>query len=368
MRDPAGEDAAALHAANFRQRNRNVQWLRAVAALFVLLFHASHYVERATGDDRFSRFFGGEFGIMGVAIFFAISGALMADLLKTTRPAEFLLHRVIRIYPLATILAILLPFLLTGRLSVDLRALSLVPIGENGNYRLSVEWTLVFELFYYVVLYGLALLGLAKRLEAFAALWLGVIVAAVALMPSVTQNVLTPHVLQIPFLAANAAFAAGLLIPALVRRGAFQPALAVPAFALAAVSMSVDLALGRVLGGLAAVVFVGLAVATQDRNLPDNLAARAATKLGDWSYALYLAHVPVLVAVNGAVSAPPAVLWTLGVALAVAVSVPLGMLDLRLYRALRRRSDRSTPDSFRRWAAIYALAYVAVAAVFLFKD
>ncbi len=40
-----------------------------------------------------------------------------------------------------------------------MRALSLVAIGQNGNYRLMVEWTLVFELFFYVVLFLVAAAG-----------------------------------------------------------------------------------------------------------------------------------------------------------------------------------------------------------------
>lgn len=364
----APADAGALHTSTFRGRNRNVQWLRAAAALFVVLLHASYYLAQEVGDERFLGVFSGEFGILGVAIFFAISGALMADILKTTTPGQFLVHRLIRIYPLATILAILLPFLVTGRLSVDLRALSLVPIGENGNYRLSVEWTLVFELFYYVVLFALALLGGARRVELFAALWLALVAVAVLFAGSLSQVVLTPNVLEMPFMAANAAFAGGLLIPWLVRRNAFQPALAVVAFTLAALSLSVDLAAGRLLGAVAAVIFVGLAVAEGNRDVPDNAATRLATRLGDWSYALYLSHVPVLLVVFRLVDASPPVLWALGIGAAILVSVPLGMLDLKLYRFLRRRSDRSTPDSFRRWALIYAATYAVVAVVFLFKD
>ena len=40
------------------------------------------------------------FGLIGVAVFFAISGLLMADLIQRTDPWRFLAHRVVRIYPI----------------------------------------------------------------------------------------------------------------------------------------------------------------------------------------------------------------------------------------------------------------------------
>ncbi len=108
--------AEAVHEPVFqrRSRNRNLQWLRAVAALLVVVYHASGHLAFEFGDDRFAEVFNHRFGILGVAIFFAISGALMADILKTTQPADFLIHRILRIYPIFLVASLVLPVILFG--------------------------------------------------------------------------------------------------------------------------------------------------------------------------------------------------------------------------------------------------------------
>ncbi|WP_062016430.1 acyltransferase [Aureimonas sp. AU4] len=348
-------------------RNRNVQWLRAAAALMVLLYHASHYLAAERGDGSMAAIFGGEFGLLGVAIFFAISGALMAEILPRTAPPLFLLHRIARLYPAFLVASLLLPPFLTGRLSIDLRALSLVPVGDNGSYRLRVEWTLIFELFYYMALTGLAALGGARLLRLFALGWLAVILAAAAWLPELRQATLVPTIVDLPFLAANAAFAGGLLVPELVRRGVFQPALGAVAAGLAMLLLGFGFTAGRLLASLVGVILVGLALSAAPRAGPDGWIARGATRLGDWSYALYLCHVPVVLVVMRSFEAPPLALWFAAVALSLLVSVPLGLLDLAIYRRLRARLDAARPQALARGAGIYAAVYVAVAAVFLFK-
>lgn len=351
-----------------RARNRNLQWLRAVAALFVLFFHAAHYLAIKFGDVRFAEIFNNGFGILGVAIFFAISGALMADILKTTPATDFLIHRILRIYPIFVVASLVLPVILLGDPGIDMRALSLVAIGQNGNYRLAIEWTLIFELFFYVALFLVAVAGLVRRLEA---------VAVVAVLLSVIGTLVAPDgqariavtFLEIPFMSATAAFAGGLLIPWLVRRKMFHPAMAAIAIAAAiAIPDTGAVGTGRLLAAVAAVILVGLAVSFEATHSNPSLGQRVATKLGDWSYALYLCHMPVISFTYNYLPLTGVAAWTVAVAGSVLLSIPLGMLDIRLYAWLRRRSDRSTPESFRRWAWIYVGVYLAIAAVFVFKD
>jgi exopolysaccharide production protein ExoZ len=366
----APRSVEAVHEPVFqrRSRNRNLQWLRAVAALFVVFYHASGHLAAEFGDERFAAVFNHRFGILGVAIFFAISGALMADILKTTPAPNFLIHRILRIYPIFIVASLVLPVVLFGDPGVDMRALSLVAIGQNGNYRLMVEWTLVFELFFYVALFLVAAAGLARRLEA---------VAVVALLLSIGGTLIAPDgqariavsFLEIPIMSATAAFAGGLLIPWLVRRNLFHPALAGLAVAAAiAIPGTSSVGAGRLLAAVAAVILVGLAVSFEARRSDHSTMERAATKLGDWSYALYLCHMPVVSFVYNHLPLTGAAAWTTAVVGAVLLSIPLGILDLRLYAWLRKRSDRSTPESFRRWAWIYVGVYAIVAVIFLFKD
>ena len=88
------------------------------------------------------------FALLGVAVFFAISGSLMAEILPRTNPWQFLAHRIVRIYPIFFLVVVaLLP--LGNALEFmpprgALLALTLAPVGNAAVYYLHVEWTLVF--------------------------------------------------------------------------------------------------------------------------------------------------------------------------------------------------------------------------------
>ncbi len=102
----------------------------------MLLYHASHYLAELKGDGRFLAIFGGFFGAYGVALFFALSGYLMARVLERDDPARFLLKRIVRIYPLMLLVIALfaLLFLAIGRArGVNLLALTLVPSGPRDT-------------------------------------------------------------------------------------------------------------------------------------------------------------------------------------------------------------------------------------------
>ena len=87
-------------------------------------------------------------------------------------------------------------------------------------------------------------------------------------------------------------------------------------------------------------------------------------KLGDWSYALYLCHVPVILLVYQLM--PPAVntkaLWALSIAVAVAVGAALGSLDVRLYRWAKAMVDRSRATPLRLAVGAYLIMFTTVAA------
>jgi exopolysaccharide production protein ExoZ len=352
-----------------RARNRNLQWLRGAAALFVLLSHASHQASFLFDFPALTRSFNHGFAVLGVAVFFAISGALMADIIKTTSPYEFLIHRIIRIYPLLIVCSIVLPVVFFGIYGIDLRALSLVPIGDKGNFRLgTVEWTLIFELFFYVVIFFVSILGYVRKLEAIAVGAIVLTVIGVIVRPEI-QGAIFVKIYEIPLLSATAAFAGGLLIPRLIEMKAFQPGLAGVAMACAMLASTIDdIGVCRLLGALSAVLVVGIVI-SHDQHADDaNLLCRAATKLGDWSYAIYLCHMSVLTFVFTSISAPPVLAWILAMGAAILVAIPLGMIDIRLYGWLRRRSKGARPQTIRRWAWIYVCVYLIMAFVFIFKS
>ncbi|MET0259008.1 MAG: acyltransferase [Methylobacterium sp.] len=346
------------------RRNRNLQWLRAFAALSVVLYHASVYLDRFVGDDRFLRLFDGRFGLLGVAIFFAISGYLMAEILPRTDPWSFLTHRIVRIYP---IFLIVLGSLIVARgkfAEFDLWAMTLVPVGEGRIYYLGVEWTLLFETSFYVFLFACSLVGLKRHLDVVALVWLGILAVAPFVLP-LDQAILTPTAAQLPLMAVNAAFAGGLLLPRLIRLGLLQPALAVVAVGSMLLSGAFSFGGDRWIASVTAVLLVGFAVA-YDRALPvrDGLVARSFDRLGDWSYALYLCHAPLIIGLM--ISRPPIpaeLLWIVGVFGPLFIAIPYGIVDIRLYAILKRGID-AAPGLVRiAIASVYVASFLAVAAV-----
>jgi len=158
----------------------SIQYLRAVAALGVVIYHsfeASRHLNPPGANF--------EIGAAGVDIFFVVSGFIMASLMlnNETRPGEFLWRRLIRIAPLywlASLAAVTIDLIrpgLLGELDASLRntllTLAFLPHESAGAGPAPVlwqGWTLEYEMFFYV-LCGLALLApRANRLKYLCAL------------------------------------------------------------------------------------------------------------------------------------------------------------------------------------------------------
>ena len=164
----------------------NIQVLRAAAAYMVLLYHAQVIVTRV--DASVPAF---EFGAAGVDIFFVISGFIMV---WTTRmgdrgPAAFLRDRALRVYPAYWVVtAVLVVLSLAGLRPAGLTdwdlgdlvtSILLVPdVRRDGlpSPILGVGWTLVFEVWFYLLF--AATLVLRDRTKAV----LGLAVAMAALV------------------------------------------------------------------------------------------------------------------------------------------------------------------------------------------
>jgi exopolysaccharide production protein ExoZ len=139
-------------------RINNIQGLRAMAAMAVVFFHSGFVFAGLQ-----------PFGSFGVAIFFVISGYLMAMLCEK-QPDAFLRRRFIRIVPpywaftlLLFAVALRYPLLLkTTRPDVVelLKSLLFIPFTKSSGIMepvLFLGWTLNYEMFFYVVV-GLCLL------------------------------------------------------------------------------------------------------------------------------------------------------------------------------------------------------------------
>jgi peptidoglycan/LPS O-acetylase OafA/YrhL len=164
----------------------------------------------------------------------------------------------------------------------------LIPAGQRSYY-LGLEWTLVFECTYYLALFLIALLGWHHYLNSIALFWLLMIAATSYFFWSNDSNVLFP-VYSIWLSAANVAFIGGLLIPWL-RRTPIPVGTGVLALCiLILVTLPANLTIDRWIAGVVATLFVLDVVRVQ---VPQR-ALLGLPKLGDWSYALYLCHVPLI--------------------------------------------------------------------------
>lgn len=152
----------------------NVQFLRAIAAIFVVLYHTSaHFFALGSDESAGQLFFEafGQFGFFGVDIFFVLSGYVMwhvAGRLEDASPFEFLYARLTRIYlgywPYLLAAVCLVGMYQSARfdgLSI-LSSVMLFPVGDK--LFLPVAWTLQYELYFYAVFFLLLFLPIRARL------------------------------------------------------------------------------------------------------------------------------------------------------------------------------------------------------------
>jgi exopolysaccharide production protein ExoZ len=265
---------------------------------------------------------------------------LMAGILPRTDPWRFLSHRIVRIYPLYVLLVAIWAVigLATGAQKVDLHllTLTLAPAGPHP-WPLGPEWTLIYECSFYVALFALALAGLQKHLVPIACAWLAVIAAA-QLLPGwnnpATYNV--PVGPTILFKAPSLAFAGGLLVPTLARRA--PVGLSVICVAVYFLFWPVTYT-GQYVAASIAAIFIVLDVSRL------RVSAPGLATLGDWSYALYLCHIPVfVVALKLALGAP----LVAGLIVAFGAAAIFGTLDVWLYERLKTEIDRAADESRKR--------------------
>ena len=333
-------------------RLQPVQYLRGFAALAVLIYHASQYVSSLRHYDT-PYTLAASFGVSGVAVFFAISGALMAILAQRATLARFLAHRILRIYPIYWIIAGLV-FLtrrwLGDEAVIDPLALALVPGGPR-NYLLSgVEWTLQYEITFYIMVFGLTLLRAGGRMHIFALAWIALIGLVRLVAPELQRDAQYPPLWLLPLSERSLALAMGMLVPWLLRlewagrprakgmpAGLIEGVLGIALLAAAEFSPTLQYWL------LAAGSMCLVAAAMAPRPPAERI--RPLKWLGDYSYALYLCHFPIIAWVGRAASATMDPLLLLGATILVPLlaSVPLGWLDLTLYRFLKSRTDRAAP-------------------------
>lgn len=284
--------------------NYNVQALRALAALAVLLFHARPFYEDVVGAGMpGARLL--FYGYAGVDVFFVISGYVIALTTSAYPPglaslARFAEKRCFRIYlgywPLLALVAAYYYSLDPQRLArVEPLAAIFLTTPDISRLVIGQSWSLVYELFFYGLFAGLLLLRRGWRPWLLRLYFLLVLAVAAGFGPAGAGQYLPlqPYVLE---------FIAGAML--------FQAANGMKDYRLlaaAAVMTLLLLALGMGLdarSGLPrAATFGGaglsmLAVAVNLGNLGFNFNGVLA-RLGAASYTLYLGHYACLEAYSG---------------------------------------------------------------------
>lgn len=299
-----------------------IQYLRALAALGVVAFHALE-----TSAHRFP------LGAAGVDVFFVISGFIMWTVShREARPAVFLWRRITRITPpywIATLLiaaiAVIRPKFLWGvqmQPAHLLQSLLFVPhLDPMGRpYPLLLQgWTLNYEMFFYVAFALSLFLPRRSQLLALTAVLLGLGAVGLAARPEAPAA----HTYTSPLLWE---FAAGAWLAWLSERGIARGAVlgailvlaAVAGFVLAGARDVQESPLRWLVWGAPALALVAGAVCLEGAGRC--VVWRPLKLIGDSSYSIYLFHVPVLAACYRLFAHAPVLVMVAGALVASAVA------------------------------------------------
>jgi exopolysaccharide production protein ExoZ len=328
-----------------------IQCLRLFAASFVVLFHSVFYVSTHGGQlPRDAAYYFGELSQFGILTFFTISGFVITSSIQRRSSSGFLWLRFLRIYPgfwLAVAIVVVLNNLVFGGFAWNrgtILGLTLLPLGDVPRPLGGIEWTLVYEVFFYALV---ALLWTARSnliLAAFCIAWAGAITAVAVIAPSWGAGY-TPTFPRIALSAYNYAFIGGVFAYYFHRR--LDPALAKTLFALVP-----GLAIGgeffaqnewRLLSvSLAATCLV--AATARMALVRDASRDGLLTQWGDASYGLYLIHNAVIALLFNALIGVRQVHWLAGIvglfAVGMGSGLLYGLLEHRVYGRLKTRFPR----------------------------
>lgn len=304
-----------------QRRLSSVQALRGLAAVLVLMLHcaAVQTAGLSSANSAELAYLKGPWsqGYAGVDLFFVISGFIMVYVTYNRdrtlgNIGRFLYSRASRIYPLWWIYAGIMAsyFLITyGQAAApdvvvspeDMPAYavkSMLLLPQAAYPVLGVGWTLIHEMYFYVI-FALILLFSRKFTPIALCVWGALVLMAMALLETpvyaINMGALITSPLTLEFIAGGLA---GWLV---VTRRYFQPKLiaaigvltTLAALCIGLVEVSGKLVLNRVwlyTLPFAALIY-GLSVLEHQNKLQ---VPKWCVRLGDWSYSLYLSHMLVL--------------------------------------------------------------------------
>ncbi|MFC4625900.1 acyltransferase family protein [Daeguia caeni] len=359
------------------QKNLVVQALRGIAAISVVIFHASLLLDDLSADARLSIF--GPLAPLGVDIFFLISGYIIAASASRypnggISAGSFLMKRLIRIWPpyaIATAIFCAAYALKNGTAPVVpelIRSLAFIQLSSEPPYygfaSLVVGWTLNYEMFFYVVI-ALVLLLPRWRWQAALAIFLTTLV----LIPLMIQHSLSPYeLIDAGRTDANAyvitnplcwLFALGALVYFIEQHGySLRSKAATVLFASTSICFAIYCYLspgmnGHGLTGMGMAILPLFAVAVLSRRQFERHVPRWLVYFGDISFSVYLTHIIVL-SIAKAAFAPFGVtgLWLMASAIVASLTAGAFYYSFIERPLTRWLSSRATGTAADRVAAI----------------
>lgn len=285
-----------------RERILSIQVARGVAALLVVLYHASRMVSlpQYAGEQGFDGLFA--FGHAGIDFFFVLSGFIIyfvhhGDLGHPQALPHYAWRRVTRIYPGYWLITAAMLVLLIAKhdpsLTIRHILLSIFLIADTHLPLLEVGWTLIFEMMFYAV-FALGILNFRLGVAAIV-LWAVLIVAGVGtgsaypILRTASSYRGMEFVIGIgaAMIVLNSPVRSPLLILAAGIAGFLATGFAENAGLLSWNAVSTNMLFATTAG----VMIVGMAAAEQKGSLKVD---RVSEFFGGMSYLLYLVH-PLIV-------------------------------------------------------------------------
>lgn len=322
-----------------QQRLDGIQILRFIAAAMVLVQHSVYLPSVQYGLDvmPFRKI---NIGGTGVYIFFVISGYVISRLINQ-HPSRFIAHRLARIYPpyiVASVLAVIMLSLCAGLTLSTVNwtpSLSLLPLGGALDGWTHIPfWTLIYEMTFYIVTFIL-MFGGKLCFDVGIVVWAALIIAVgyfSQLPPMFATNII--HVLMSPL---SLLFIAGATL-ARLHAGASWPLATTALIMWAAFWKTGTLYQSMPMFAVGATAAIHLAVRGSEY-LSESRWAIPFIRCGDYSYGLYLIHLPIIVAMislglTKTTSYPVAVVICL--ALAGSLGVLFGWGEFLFHRHIMR--------------------------------
>jgi len=326
-------------------RYYQIQALRFLAAFAVVIGHAFIFTAQKFPLSPDIVELAGWAGGWSVALFFCISGFVITHGAQGLGPSQFLVHRLARIYPaywLAVLVVCAVKLVLFHGLptqELSLISATLLPAGER-SYPLWIEWSLVYEVFFYALFALLWIYRSNRALLVFVTFWLLVIAVAAVLHPG-WASARYPTAGQIFFSTRNLPFILGVYCYFL--RPHFNPStravllLLFPAGLAGIAALPGDLK--AVSEAIAAFGLLGYLASAQSPLKRDALLV----KLGDFSYGIYLIHISaitVLLSIGFKEYQNPWLAIAAVIAFGTACGAVFGFVELAMYRRIKSFLDQ----------------------------